>query len=354
MIEDVEKISGRLISIIMPVYNAEKTIVSSIQSVMEQSYKNWELIVIDDGSVDRSGLICDKMASHDSRIKVYHLENSGVSQARNWGISHANGDLICFIDSDDILLKDAMKTISIMGSSIDLLIFGYALFPSDIVQTVKQTKSYQSIRQFTEDFDEISQNHLLNCVWNKCFKKSIIDRYHCQFPNDISMGEDLLFVLAYIQKCRSIRVIDRVLYQYSLENSESLSKNCRTDAFKTQKLLKEETDNTFNRHEKVTSVTSYIFVNHIIEEMKKIVYTDKLKSKEKIKLVKKWIEDDYFNELFNTVKARLKQGRIVKIIVSFQSTWSFYLYFTLRKHASTMKQSFYKYIYNTMKEKERE
>ena len=200
MIEDVKKSSGQLISVIMPVYNAEKTVVSSIQSVMTQSYKNWELIVIDDGSVDRSGIICDKMASHDSRIKVYHLKNGGVSKARNWGLAHAKGDLICFIDSDDILLQDAMKTICGMESSIDLLIFGYTLFPSDIVQTVKCTKSYQSIGQFIEDFDEISQNHLLNCVWNKCFKKSIIDRYHCQFPEDISMGEDLVFVLAYIKK----------------------------------------------------------------------------------------------------------------------------------------------------------
>ncbi len=100
-----------LVSVIIPVYNADKFLDKCIQSVINQSYTNWELILINDGSTDESGLICDTYAQNDKRIKIIHNKNQGVSVTRNIGINKATGDYLFFLDADDYLPKDSLKTL---------------------------------------------------------------------------------------------------------------------------------------------------------------------------------------------------------------------------------------------------
>lgn len=107
----------RKISIVIPVYNTEKYLKLSVDSVLSQSYQDWELILVDDGSKDGSGAICDKYASEDSRIKVYHTVNQGVTAARGYGVEQSTGEWICFLDADDTLADDALQVM--LGKSAD-------------------------------------------------------------------------------------------------------------------------------------------------------------------------------------------------------------------------------------------
>ena len=328
----------QLISIIMPVFNAEKTVQGAIESVLVQDYSYWELIIIDDGSLDLSGAICDKWSARDSRIKVHHLVNRGVSAARNYGLSCAQGELICFIDSDDKMRSGALQKIVESSTDSDLLIFGYNIYPNNIKLGFADTKYYSSLMQFADDFKRIHKNHLLNCVWNKCFKKNLIEKYQCTFPVEISMGEDLLFVLDYFKGCNNIRIINDILYDYNVENSESLSRKYRLDSFSMQKKLKEITDKTFNGNREVMETTSYIFVNHIIEEMKKIVLSQELNRTTKLEYVKNWMKNPYFRDNFDLVKQTISQNFVKRFIISNNKPYWFYLYCLSIKFGSKVKQ----------------
>lgn len=333
---------NQLISVIMPVYNAEKTVLKSIESIITQNYQEWELIVVDDGSADASGRLCDQEASLDARIRVHHLQNSGVSAARNYGLHIARGELICFIDSDDEMRPNALRTIAESATDNDLLIFGYNICPSNFRQGFEKTVFYSSIAEFVDDFPEIHKQHLLNCVWNKCFKKKLIENNSCSFPENLSMGEDLLFVLSYIRDCKTIKVSDQVLYDYNTGSTGSLSQVYRLDAFETQKYLKEETDATFHSNKNVVGITSYIFTNHIIEELKKVVYSEGMSRAQKLALIKSWMGDPYFREQFAFIGSELPQSLWIKRIVQRNDVWSFYAYTNFIKTGSAIKQSLIK------------
>ena len=119
-------VSGPFISIIVPVYKTEKYVLKCLDSILAQTYKNFEVLVIDDGSPDDSGRLIDQVALMDSRVKVYHKPNGGVSSARNLGLNKAEGEWICFCDSDDMLYSDALSTmIDGVKDGIDMVLAGY-------------------------------------------------------------------------------------------------------------------------------------------------------------------------------------------------------------------------------------
>ena len=111
------------ISVIVPVYNVEKYLTQCIESILSQTYQEFELLLIDDGSEDNSGSICDHYSNIDSRVHVFHKENGGVSSARNMGIEHAKGEWVCFVDSDDWIDKDTFEYITGLWKGADFLQF---------------------------------------------------------------------------------------------------------------------------------------------------------------------------------------------------------------------------------------
>lgn len=330
-------LNHKLISIIMPVYNAEKTVQDSIKSVLNQTYHTWELIIVDDGSIDSSGKICDQFQENDSRIKVFHIENHGVSAARNYGISCAKGELVCFIDSDDRLYSNALESIIEEIGNSDLLIFGYNVSPSNIKQGYDISKEYRSSEELAKDFGLLHKNQLINIVWNKCFRRKLIIKYKCLFPEDISMGEDLIFVLSYIKKCQRVFISDKSLYEYNIQTVGSLTKKIRLDSFEIQKRLKDITDQTFNYHKDVQQVTSYIFVNHIIQELKKIICYTEFVSTEKRKQIYIWVTDNYFYKSYLMIEKRLPYNRCLKFFIRNKISMGIYLNFEIIECCVTLK-----------------
>lgn len=221
-----------LFSIIMPAYNAEKFIEFSIKSVLAQTVSSWELVIVDDGSYDETVDICKKYSEKDNRIKIVRCKNSGVSNARNIGISYATGEYIVFLDSDDSLIENCIEIYQrlIKESRQDVIISNYYTQTTYIKKARKIDAQVISSKEKMEELLEMalrqSQYHgdkwfgNLHSVWGKCFKKSIIKAHRLKFNTNISIGEDLLFFVSYIKYCSSAVLTDEVTYCYRInENS---------------------------------------------------------------------------------------------------------------------------------------
>lgn len=245
-----------LVSIIIPVYNAEKYIKQCIESVLKQTYNAFELLIIDDGSTDFSGKICDEYMLFTEKVQVFHQKNLGVSAARNVGLEHARGKFIVFIDADDILTEDSVERRIFEIGDADLLIGSYDVVNDDmnIIKEMPKCVKYnwnqgEAIKNLFEGAEIGYQGYL----WNKMFRKKIIMDNKIKFKNGVAYNEDCLFMLEYLLRCNYIKLIDAKLYFYrENKNSAMGSLNYITDkdyekvmtefeAFRCmQKLLKEK------------------------------------------------------------------------------------------------------------------
>lgn len=331
------KKNNTIISIVMPVYNCEKYLAEAIESVLSQSFCEWELIIVDDGSTDKTGYICDVYSAKDNRIKVFHTENGGVSKARNYGIQKAEGTYIEFVDGDDLLLPQTLQSAYEHMTECDLLVFGYELFPEKTVKRISEVKRYSSQEELAEEFSRLASVHLINSPCNKIYKRKRILDNQQGFPEGIAMGEDLLFNLSYMGCCQGITVIPEVLYRYRREEKSTLSTRFRKDSFEIQRLLKEETDKSFRYHKDVVIHTSIDFVNSVIGNMQACIYTQEMKKNEKFELITTWLHDEFFVRIFRDVREKnLKAGGALRTAIGKKRVRCIYYGFWLRKVISTV------------------
>ncbi|GAA6255762.1 hypothetical protein F070042J6_16140 [Bacteroides sp. f07] len=196
------------ISVIIPVYNRENTITACVSSIIQSEYKNLEIIIVDDGSVDNSLKICEELASKDSRISVIPQNNAGVSAARNNGLGNATGDWVTFVDSDDGIHPSCYSTLYDGGylEAYDLLMFGrgFSRFRDGKVllkhypdgDKVDLESRDKIIDYLFNRFDPYSHDFFF--VHDKLFRKSILDEHKIMFQEDVTLGEDQIFVLDYL------------------------------------------------------------------------------------------------------------------------------------------------------------
>ena len=206
------------VAIIIPVYNSYKYLKDCIESVISQTYKNLEIILVDDGSTDNSLSIIKKYAKLDKRIKFCSIKNSGVSNARNTGLKMATSNKIIFIDSDDIVIEKLVETLIKESENSDFVMCGYEV--DDIINK-KQYK--YPCPQFKGNIKEFC-NQIINFLippylLGPCFKlfdKKIIEKGNIMFPTDISFGEDAEFVLMYLEHVKNIKYIQngKILFTF--------------------------------------------------------------------------------------------------------------------------------------------
>lgn len=233
-----------MVSVIVPVYNVENVLHYCIDSILNQSYTDFELLLIDDGSTDRSGDICEKYAVKDTRIRVIHKENGGVSSARNFGIDNANGEYICFVDSDDYIDSTFLEKLLKTKNSYPQIDNYWCCF-----QTVNQyggeriqdntLKGCQLLVEFdTSQIMTLHENWLDAGPVCKLFSNHIIKENGIRFDTSLSLGEDLLFNFCYLDNTnKRIIVCNETLYNYVRVNDESLSQKYREDLFDIYRYL---------------------------------------------------------------------------------------------------------------------
>ena len=217
-----------IISVIVPVYKAEKYLSRCIDSILRQTFSDFELLLIDDGSPDQCGTICDHYAEKDFRIRVLHQENKGVSAARNAGLDCSQGNFIFFCDADDTIPENALNDLyTAMDSDFELAVGYMEWIESDqkrnfkTIRRVNQLSRIEIRSNFNPLFSDAwrEANFLSSC--GKLFRKTIIDACGIRFQTDLVTFEDFDFILQYLEKINSLVVIDRYSYSCFSEKTDA-------------------------------------------------------------------------------------------------------------------------------------
>lgn len=216
-----------LISVIIPIYNSEKYFDRCLESILNQTYQNMQILLINDGSSDNSAILCDTVAMKDKRIKVIHQINKGVSSARNRGLDVAEGEYITFIDSDDWIDRDAIECLykNLIKNDSDLSIYSF-------------TKDYDNGKRYSNDFtgNIINMNKIQGIkfvfnddrcqgfVCNKLYKSKIINckENKIRFNEEITVLEDLYFNIQYINNCNNLTYLDSAKYHYYISGDSTM------------------------------------------------------------------------------------------------------------------------------------
>ncbi len=215
-----------IVSIIMPVYNARKYLRDAVDSILNQTYKSFKLILIDDGATDGSGEICDYYAKRDSRVVVIHQDNQGICGARNTGLKFIEGKYVAFCDHDDIYKKNYLQTAieNIEESGADLIKFGYCThFIAKDINKVTEFNSaigYYHIRDIVNDYSLFDQ--IVKALWNGIYKSDMIKAHEIVFDTFYKSGvEDYEFNFRYLPYCKYVQFIADNLYIHYTRNGQS-------------------------------------------------------------------------------------------------------------------------------------
>lgn len=199
-----------MISIIVPAYNAEKTITRCIKSILEQSVRDFELLLIDDGSTDGTGEICDRFAEIDNRVKVFHKTNGGVSSARNLGLDNADGEWITFVDSDDYVDTEWLAIFNDRCTDYDMVVQGFIC--EGIAHPFPTCVTYKG--DCPTGLSLLAKNEIVGYVWAKLFRHDIIKKNRLCFNKDFSIREDEDFILKYMSVSQSMICTPKAGYHY--------------------------------------------------------------------------------------------------------------------------------------------
>lgn len=225
-----------LVSVIIPVYNAEDYLEECLKSIQEQTYENLEILVVNDGSTDCSSQICDGFAGKDPRVKIIQQKNSGAAAARKQGILYAGGSYICFVDADDKMSDRMIESLVENIGKCDLITAGYYCEKGDgsyveETDTIKEGiyNTEESMRYLISNmlsFENRFEYGLLPYLWNKMFKAELLKDVVKGIYSSLTYAEDVELLFQYILKCNSVRITHRCLYLYRYRNdSSSRSKN---------------------------------------------------------------------------------------------------------------------------------
>lgn len=276
-----------LITVIIPVYNAEKYIAECLESLINQTYKNLEIIVINDGSKDNSGTICDQYKEKDSRIQVIHKENGGVSLARNSGLEIAKGKYIAFVDGDDYLDKEYFeKMLKILKEKqVDIVLCGFNRVYDNSIEKVTKGKSLiMNKEEFLTDILNVQGG--AGIVHSKLWKKEVIQGTN--FDKDIKIGEDSYFCIQAVKNVNNVYVLDEALYNYRFNNASAVRKYkkdfpdlCLTSMKIAKKYIEKEYNNNKNIIKKFNNYIAYhillITVNYCFNNENKLNWIGQIK-----------------------------------------------------------------------------
>lgn len=209
----------RKISIIVPVYNAEKYLHRCIDSILKQTFADFELLLVNDGSKDASGRICDEYAAKDERVKVFHKQNGGVSSARNLGLDNVSTEWIAFVDSDDWIEDDYLQKLHKPDVEADLLLCGYQPWMPFV-----EEKTYNG----REEITDLLSNHIFyfSNVYAKLFRANMIREQNIRFDEKMNYAEDTVFVFSYLLYISCVVTLSPSGYHY-VDADGSLTKKTR-------------------------------------------------------------------------------------------------------------------------------
>lgn len=234
-------------SVIIPVYNAEKTLRRCVDSLLNQDYSDMELILVNDGSSDDSGAICEKYSARNDCVTYISKPNGGVSTARNAGLDVATGEYVLFVDSDDYVSESYFRILDQLDSDLryDLLMYSYAVTDGKSVhRKVVEFFAAGCAEECVPMFCRMIYTKSINHPVTKRYVRQIIEENRIRFQENLYVGEDKTFNLQYVMHCSSCLISPEVLYYVSTENALSLSRKPRPDLYEQLEMLSARTRQT--------------------------------------------------------------------------------------------------------------
>ena len=218
------------ISVIIPVYNAERFLSAAIDSVLAQIYKDWELVLIDDGSTDKSGVICDRYADqHENCIRVIHQDKKGMGRALNVGLNISQGEFVTFMDADDFIIPEYLELLCAKQEETNADMVGASYMRITPYMNIIVHREFYGDEIHTADtMHDFLANHgdFFCASWDKLFRKSLIDEYQLKFMEDLSLSEDHLFLCCYVAVCTRVASLSQIAYYRWGKKRDATQKAC--------------------------------------------------------------------------------------------------------------------------------
>jgi len=207
-----------LISVVIPAYKVEKRLDACVASVCAQTWKNLEILIIDDGSPDETGAVADAWAEKDPRVRVVHQENGGVAAARNRALDLARGEWVRFVDADDTLPPDSISLLysRVSREGSDLVIAGYEHQVGDLCHAFNLAHRDDTIAvdEYLRFLNPYANSFFCGVLWNKLFRRALIESQHVRFESGLTFGEDFLFVCNYLHGAEKVSFSTDTVYRY--------------------------------------------------------------------------------------------------------------------------------------------
>jgi len=306
-----------LISVVVPIYNVEMYLERCLESIVNQTYKNLEIILVDDSSPDKCPQICDEWAKRDNRIKVIHKENQGAGMARNTGIENATGDYICFFDSDDYvspeLIEKCINTIKKTNSEV--VLYAHSDFDSEgneflCGKSILEAKTYDSVlikekllpELISHDYRKGPMHNYALSVWSSMFSLSVIKEKNIRFLSEREINsEDAFFLIELYSKLTTVTVIPDILY-YHFINTGSISFSYTAEHQKVNNTFLKETLALAERVGHLPIVKDRIVSLYHIFTIATLKLTFSNDKKENVKIIKNMLDE---KQMRNTLSLKI-------------------------------------------------
>lgn len=322
-----------LISVVIPVYNAEVYIKRCLESIQKQTYDNLEIIVVNDGSTDNTQKVLEEIQQQDRRIKLIQKENEGVSAARNDGVVTATGRYVYFIDSDDYVENNIIeKLYKVISSQGELSVCGFTtvfMNKEDAPFSLYDSTSIISIEEYLEKMSQYLYSVYYGSLWNKMYVTEIIKRNNLKFRKDISLAEDFIFNLDYLQYVKKVTMLPECMYYYYQGNEESLTK--KSDPWYIWNMARIRLNYCMEKYREMNMLDSCkrnintTIANELVGPTYDIINNREWDRKQAIRKLKELYRDTFTKEAVKETSNPQMVHRIAKVCLGMHSYCMFYI-----------------------------
>ncbi|BCN29018.1 glycosyltransferase family 2 protein [Anaeromicropila herbilytica] len=330
-----------IVSIIIPVYNCKDYLEDCLTHVIKQTYEWIEVILIDDGSMDSSGRICDDYARGDNRITVYHRKNEGVSASRNYGLEHSSGKYILFVDADDVMETDMVEKCIHLAecNQAELVIcsFKYHIIKDNRIVENSLGSDFLGTKEelFGQWFNILVEKEILNPPWNKFIRKDLLDNNHIRFNKQFSICEDMAFSIQVLDASRKTVLTKNMLYNYYLKSSGTLVFKFHENFIEALSYFYENAYGyckKYKNNDRQLKTIHTLYLNRIFMFINQIC-TISCWDKEKMdKTMKKIVQSKQFLTAYRSVRLKGKK-KIIGTILKNEQFWLIHILYSFKTKA---------------------
>ena len=328
------------ISIIVPVYNAERTINRCVDSLLSQTYSEIEVLLVNDGSKDNSLDLCLEYQKQYDNVLVFTKENSGVSDTRNIGLKHATGTYVQFVDSDDFIAKNMCEKLlfALETEDADLAMCSMTVLKNQQRRSDNLSSGVYYDENISKELIKIYKTNYINSPCNKLYKRDLITD---NFPSSISLGEDLLFNLSYLKNCKKIVCISDALYMYDYVNENSLVHSYRENNFEIATLLYESVCNyarSYQVSEAELNPVREVYINSFFYALQDLCYYSSMSRVEILQRISHWLQNKNLTECLSGSYKVSNQQQIICNLAKKQNSTRIYKFFKAKNFISNFRK----------------